>query len=91
LKIGDTYVVLGVTNRRDADLAEFAKQRDQLTQTMLSARQNQVYEDYISAVQRRLKQEGKIKVYTDVLTSMEEGEPEPEIAPQRPQFPIPTR
>jgi peptidyl-prolyl cis-trans isomerase D len=91
LRIGDTYVVLGVTNRRDADLAEFAKQREQLTQTMLSARQNQVYEDYISAVQRRLKQEGKIKVYTDVLTSMEESEPEPEIAPQRPQFPVPTR
>jgi peptidyl-prolyl cis-trans isomerase D len=93
LKIGDNYVVLGVTNRHDADLAEFAKQREQLTQTMQSARQNQIYEDYISAVQRRLKQEGKIKIYTDVIASLEESEPEPEVAPapQRPQFPVPTR
>ena len=91
LKVGDTWVVLGVTNRHDADLAEFAKQRDQLTQTMLSTRQSQVYEDYISAVQQRMKQEGKIKVYQDVLASLEESEPEVAPAPQRPQFPIPTR
>lgn len=93
LKIGDNYVVLGVTNRHEADLAEFAKQRDQLRQTKLSARQNQIYEDYISAVERRLKQEGKIKIYNDVLTSLEESEPEPEVAPapQRPQFPVPAR
>ncbi|MEP6819319.1 MAG: SurA N-terminal domain-containing protein [bacterium] len=93
LKVGDTFVVLGVTTRHEADLAEFAKQREQLTQSMLSAKQNQVYEDYISAVQQRMKQDGKIKVYADVLASLEDSEPEPEIAPQpqRPQFPIPTR
>jgi peptidyl-prolyl cis-trans isomerase D len=90
VKINDTYVVLGVTNRKEADLAEFATQRDQLTQTMLSAKQNQIYEDYISAVQQRLKRDGKIKVYSDVLVALEESEPE--IAPPQPgQFPIPTR
>jgi peptidyl-prolyl cis-trans isomerase D len=91
LKIGDTFVVLGVTNRHEADLAEFAKQRDQLKQSMLSAKQNQVYEDYISAVQQRMKQDGKIKIYSDVLLSLEESEPEIGPAPQRPQFPIPTK
>jgi len=91
VKVGDTFVVLGVANRKEADLAEFAKQRDQLTQTMLTARQNQIYEDYVSAVQQRMKQDGKIKVYQDVLLSLEESEPEVEAPPQRPQFPIPTR
>ena len=86
LKINDTYVVVGVTNRKEADLAEFAKQRDQLKQTMLSAKQNQIYEDYISTVQQRMKRDGKIKIYSDVLTSLEESEPE--IAPTLPgQFP----
>lgn len=91
LKVGDTWVVLVVANRHEADLAEFAKQRDQSTQTMLSARQNQLYEDYISAVQQRLKQDGKIKLYPEVLASLEESEPEIAPRPQRPQFPIPTR
>lgn len=91
LKVGDNFVVLGVANRKEADLAAFASQRDQLTQTMLTARQNQIYEDYIGAVQQRMKQDGKIKVYQDVLVSLEESEPEIEAPPQRQQFPIPTR
>ena len=37
LKVGDSWVVLGVANRHEADLAEFAKQREQLTQSMLSS------------------------------------------------------
>jgi peptidyl-prolyl cis-trans isomerase D len=91
LKVGENLVVLGVADRNEADLAEFAKQREQLTQSMLSSKQSQVYEDYISAVQQRMKQEGKIKVYSDVLVSLEESEPEIAPAPQRPQFPIPTK
>ena len=87
-KVGNSYIVLGVTNRKEADLAEFAKQKETLRQTMLSGKQSQIYEDYISAVQQRMKQNGKIKIYADILTTLEESEPE--IAPQQ-QFPIPTR
>ena len=90
VKVNDTYVVLGVTNRKEADLAEFAKQRDQLTQSALSAKQNQIYEDYISAVQQRMKRDGKIKVYSEVLAGLEESEPEV-AAPGPGQFPIPTK
>ncbi len=90
VKVGDNWVVLGVTNRHEADLAEFAKQREQLKQTLLSAKQNQLFEDYIAAVQQRMKQNGKIKVYQDVLASMEEEEPEV-TPPQRPQFPRRTK
>ncbi|MGH9928713.1 MAG: peptidylprolyl isomerase, partial [Pyrinomonadaceae bacterium] len=91
IKIGDNLVVFGVTNRQEADLAEFAKQREQLTQTMLAAKQNQIFEDYISAVQQRMKQDGKIKVYSEVLASLEESEPEVAPVPQRPQLPNPTK
>jgi hypothetical protein len=88
IKVGDSYIVLGVTSRREADLVEFAKQKETLRQTMLSGKQSQIYEDYISAVQQRMKQDGKIKIYTDVLNGLEESEPD--VAPQQ-QFPIPTR
>ena len=87
LKVGDNFVVLGLTSRHEADLAEFAKQKDQLTQQMLSGKQSQIYEDYISAVQQQMKKDGKIKIYNDVITSLEQAEPE--VAP-RPQFPVPT-
>jgi len=75
IKVGANWVIVGVTKRNEADLAEFAKQRGQLTQSMLTERQNQVFEDYIAAVQERMKRDGKIKVYDDVLATMEEEEP----------------
>jgi len=90
LKVGDNWVVLGVTNRKEADLAEFAQQRDQLMQTMLSARQNQVFEDYVVTVQRRMMQAGKIKIYQDVLASIDEAEPEIATPPGT-QIPIPVK
>lgn len=90
VKVGDNWVIVGVKSRTEADLAEFAKQRDQLTQTMVGERQNQVFDDYVAAVTLRLKQAGKIKIYTDVLNGMEEDEPVAAPAP-RPQIPIPTK
>ncbi|MDQ1640124.1 MAG: peptidyl-prolyl cis-trans isomerase [Pyrinomonadaceae bacterium] len=90
VKVGDNWVIVGVKSRTEADLAEFAKQRDQLTQTMVGERQNQVFDDYVAAVTQRMKQAGKIKIYTDVLDGMEEDEPVAAPAP-RPQFPIRTK
>lgn len=90
IKVGENWVVVGVTKRKEADLAEFAKQRDQLTETMLKTRQDQVYEDYIAAVVERLKADGKIKIYTAVLDSIAEDE-EPVPQPRRPRMPFPTR
>lgn len=89
IKVGDNWVVLGATKRTDADLAAFASERDQLTQSLLTERQNQVFEDYLSAVEASLKNDGKIKIYKEVLASMEEEEPV--AAPQLPQFPMPSK
>jgi len=90
VKIGDSWVIVGVTRRREADLAEFAKQREQLTESALSARQSQVYEDYISSVITRMKNDGKIKVNKDIFDQMEEDEPQITMPPQRRSFPVPT-
>ncbi|HYY56107.1 MAG TPA: peptidylprolyl isomerase, partial [Pyrinomonadaceae bacterium] len=75
IKIGDNWVVIGVTKRTEADLAEFAKQRDQLMQTALSAQRNQVFDDYITAVQARMQREGRIKINKEVLAKVSEDEP----------------
>jgi peptidyl-prolyl cis-trans isomerase D len=89
--LNSNYLVIGVNTRTEADLAEFAKQRDSLMQTALTERKNQVFEDYLTAVQKRMEQDGKIKVYKDVLAGMMEAE-EPEAAPQRrPPIQLPKR
>jgi parvulin-like peptidyl-prolyl isomerase len=90
VKVGDNFVIVGVKLRTEADLADFAKQREQLTQTMLGERQTQVFDDYVAAVTQRMKQAGKIKIYTEVLNGMEEDEPVA-APPPRPQLPIRTK
>ena len=75
IKVEDKWVVVGLKNRIDADQGGFAAQRDTLRQSMISERQDQVFEDYIAGVQQRMKQQGRIKIYQDVLTQLDESEP----------------
>jgi peptidyl-prolyl cis-trans isomerase D len=85
--LNQNYLVIGVSKRTDADLTEYAKQRDSLMQTALTERKNQVFEDYLGSMKTRMEQAGKIKVYKDVLATIQEEEPE--AAPRRqPRLPV---
>jgi peptidyl-prolyl cis-trans isomerase D len=75
IKVDDNWVIVGVTKKHDPDQTGFAGQRDTLKQSMIGERQDQVFEDYVAGVQQRMKQQGKIKIYDDVLAQLEEAEP----------------
>ena len=85
--LNENYLVLGVTKRTEADMAEFAKQRDSLIQTAAAERKNQIFEDYLTTVQSRMKQNGDIKIYKEVLDQYRESIPDIDL-PTRPQIPI---
>ena len=87
VKLGDTWVVVAATKRTDADLAEFAKERDGLTQTLLTTRRNDVFEDYVNATRARLEREGKVKIYADVLARNADEDEAAAPAPFRGGFP----
>jgi hypothetical protein len=55
-------------------------------ETAQSDRKNQVFEDYLAGVQQRMKQNGDIKVYNDVLAQYQEAQPDMDV-PTRPQIP----
>lgn len=87
IKVGDSWVIIGATQRVEPEMATFNPQRVGRTSELLKRRQNQVFDDYIAKVQQRLKQEGKIIIYKEVLASLQEDEPAAAPLPQ--QFPIP--
>ncbi len=87
IKVGDSWVIIGSTQRVEPEMATFNPQRVGRTSELLKRRQNQVFDDYIAKVQQRLKQEGKIIIYKEVLASLQEDEPAAAPLPQ--QFPIP--
>ncbi len=89
IKIGDNYYVVGVNDRTEADMEDFAKQRDQLVQQMLQGKRGQVFSDYLAAVRQRMEKAGEIKIYKDALAKVDafaqENAPPPQ--PQQPQMP----
>lgn len=77
LRVEDKWVIVGVTKKYDADQGGFAAQKDTLKQSMISERQDQVFEDYIAGVQQRMRKDGKIEVYQKALDQLEEPAAEP--------------
>ncbi len=85
--LNQNYLIIGVNKRTDADLAEYAKQRDSLMQSALTERKNQVFEDYVNKVLAQMKQDGSVKVYKEVLDSIRDEEPEAAPPRRQPQAP----
>ncbi|HWT02440.1 MAG TPA: peptidyl-prolyl cis-trans isomerase [Pyrinomonadaceae bacterium] len=70
VKVGNDWIVIGATKRKEADLGEFAKQRDSLMEGTLNERRSQVFEDYILAAQARMEAAGDIDIDEDVLAKI---------------------
>ena len=81
VKVGDRWVVVGVKTRKDADPADFDKQRDRLMESALNDQRAQVFDEYLVNARRQLEDKGRIEIYKDTLASLEETE---EPAAQRP-------
>lgn len=66
-QIGATWLVYKVEGHEPVNPEEFAKQSDQLQKQLLQQKQNAAYEAFQKALEDRLKAEGKIVEYPDVL------------------------
>jgi peptidyl-prolyl cis-trans isomerase D len=82
--LNENYIVIGVTKRTDADMAEFTKQRDSLVETALKDRRDQVFEDYLTTVKLEMQRDGKVKIYKDALDELQEDEPDIQTPARRP-------
>jgi hypothetical protein len=80
--LNDNYLVTGVTKRTEADLAEFTKQRDSLMESAQTARKNQIFNDYLAALMNKMKSDGSIKIYKEVLDQLREAEPDIDLPTQ---------
>lgn len=71
IKVGDNYYIVGVTNRTEANMDEFAKQHDQISQAMVAQKRGQVMADYLASVRQRLESNQQVKVYDDVVKEID--------------------
>jgi hypothetical protein len=86
------WLIVGATKRKDADMAEYEKQKDSLKESALAQKKSLIFNDYIQNVMERMKREGSIVIYKDVLAKIAEPEPidtMPGGLPGRQSIPIP--
>jgi len=71
IKVGDNWYVVGAAKREEANMEEFAKQRDQLLQSSLQQKRGQVFSDYLEDLRRRMEASQQIKIYKDALNKVD--------------------
>ena len=71
IKVGDNYIIVGVKSREEANMDEFAKQRDSLVEQMLQQKRGTVFNDYLSATRHQFETDGKIVFYPDAIAKVD--------------------
>lgn len=72
IKAGENWYIVGVTNRTEAKMEDFAKQRDQMMEGSLMQKRSQVFQDYVADLRKKNEADGKIKIYDEVLKKADE-------------------
>ena len=72
IQIGDTYYIVGVNNREEANMDDFAKQRSTLMEQMAMRKKGEVFSDYIAATRQKLEADGKVTIYKDAISKLDE-------------------
>jgi peptidyl-prolyl cis-trans isomerase D len=86
---GNSYVVVALTERKDADMGEaYTKEKKAIEQRLLEEKRNTYFNTYLKLLQKQLQDDGTIKVYKARLDSaMDASASQPGASPQRPGMP----
>lgn len=67
---GDSFTIVAAVSRKDADMGDaFQKEKKSIEQRLLDEKRNTYYATYMTELQKRLKDDGKIKIYQERIDS----------------------
>ncbi len=71
VKIGDNFYIVGIRGREEARSEDFAKEREDIIQTKLTEKRQQVFSDYLAARKQELEAKNEIKIDKDALAKVD--------------------
>ncbi len=71
INIGDNWFIVGVNKRTEANMDEFAKDRDRLMDEKLDQKRGEIFGDYLAATRQKMETAGSIKIYDDALAKID--------------------
>jgi peptidyl-prolyl cis-trans isomerase D len=67
LNLGSNWLVYRIADKQEPNPADFEKQKKDLSEQVLQSKRNTAFETFRTALEARLKQEGKLKIMPDKL------------------------
>jgi len=71
LLIGDSYYIVGVNSREEANMEDFAKQRSTLMEQMAMRKKGEVFSEYLASTRQKLEAAGDIVIYKDAVAKLD--------------------
>lgn len=73
IQIGDAYYIVGVNNREEANMDDFAKQRSTLMEQMATRKKGEVFSDYLASTRRKMEEAKDIVIYEPAIKKLDEN------------------
>jgi peptidyl-prolyl cis-trans isomerase D len=70
LSLGSNWMIYQVVEKQEPNPADFEKQKKDLTEQVLQSKRELAFQAFRTALEARLRKEGKLKVYADKLASV---------------------
>jgi peptidyl-prolyl cis-trans isomerase D len=67
LNLGSNWLVYQIAEKQEPNLADFDKQKKEITDSLLQSKRNVAFEAFRTALEERLKKDGKLKMMPDKL------------------------
>jgi len=71
VQIGDSYYIVGVNSREEANMEDFAKQRSTLMEQMAMRKKGEVFSEYLASTRQKLEAAGDIVIYKDAVAKLD--------------------
>jgi hypothetical protein len=72
IKVGETWYVVGVSNRTDADMEKFSTEKADLLEKKLEEKKTDFFTEYVSEQRKKREDSGDIVIYEDELARLDE-------------------
>ncbi|MBC7899990.1 MAG: peptidyl-prolyl cis-trans isomerase [Saprospiraceae bacterium] len=73
IQIGDSWYIVAVNKREEANMDEFAKQRSTLMDQMLQRKRGEVFTDYLAATRQKMEAAGDIKIFNEAVAKLDDA------------------
>ncbi len=71
IKLGDNWYIVGLNKREEANIDNFANERDRLIEQKLTQKRGQVFADYLASTRAAMVAAGNIKIYKDAVAKLD--------------------